>query len=363
MGLMPHVYGKAPSLIGLQPRSTHGPLDEDRAVSAVLAACSGVRDLLPVVFGHRLIGWAWGHGDRSYFYRTATSGYTSQDDMIAQMAAGKQLDTWMWKRVPSIGATPNWIDLWPCAGDPIAGAYNGAAYTSVAHTDTEDGALWIGGNVSPSTKMLLTASMFPNRIGGSSTSAPAIVYDRVLTYEACSFNANVQQSMTNSVAAPRYNGVGQPGMKIFVCAQTATGATASNLTQLAYVNQSGSAASIPASSQQAIAVSQAAAGSGNYARCVLQTYSEPFLYLATGDGGARSITSFTTSAANTGTLCFVLAYPLCIIPNFGDVIALSKSVDIDAYPQVYDGACLSMLVWSPISTNVAVNASFKMGWT
>lgn len=331
----------------LDPKSRFGPCDEARAVAAVIAAARGIEVPMPVVFGRRVIGYAVGQRNSPYVYYAA--GFPDLATINSQANAGSR-----WRQMYSKVSGQQsglWWDLWTCNGDPAPGTYTGTAFTARQLDDTTVGAMNHGGNVSTATKHM---TYFSGCLGTASVCNNVLVlYDRVLTYEACTFNAATLQSMTNTLPALRYNGSGLPGLQITVTGQTTTGLNASTISQLAYTNQAGTTAvALPQNPSPAILASGITAGSvgaqvlcpgdiGN-GHCIL------FLPLAPGDTGVRQIESYTTSATNTGTLAFVLSRPLAylVMPTNNVQFELDLVYQVFGLTRIYDGACLAFYVYS-----------------
>jgi hypothetical protein len=324
-----------------------------RSIEAALHAAVACTDLLPVIDlpNRRILGYAVGDGSLRAFWLPLDRpvpldcAISSYNNIIAALSSGSQAMLMFQKRVTGTTLAVNfWYDFWPIFGAPASGAYPGAAYTATAHTDTEIGAIYHGGNVSPNAKYLV--SDYYQQNATTAFGQAVVLYDRVLTYEACSFNANVQQNMTNVVSIPRYSG--QNGVRIVLTTQTATGATASNLTQLSYGPVGGGAAHVmPIQASMALTFNPSTVAPAAEVPSLVQTtnaYPSLYLPLATGDGGVQSITSFTTSAANTGTLCFVLARPLAYLTDIASVQVMQRDL-VMGFPtlaRIYDGACLSL---------------------
>jgi hypothetical protein len=329
------------------PKKTiYGPCDEARAISKILSAAHGIEVPMPIHFGSKCLGWAvYDRKSKGVYYTPKQEcAFTNYNDIQNAIAAGK------WMRVPfsktnsTALAAQNWYDFWPVGTIPEAGTYAGSAYTAQNYDKTSPGAFKIGGNVSSANKHLMSMT-----INTSTSQMPFILYDRVLTYESCSFNANASQNMTNTNTAGRYNGTGLSGMQIMMTCQTVFGATASNLTALAYTDQSGNSQNMPTDYTSSIFVSAAAPTTTLGARvvCPAITTGTPhasFLPLTTQNSGVRSITAFTTSAANTGTIAFVLARPIAWIFASQTIvpIQIDQVINYTCFERIYDGACLSL---------------------
>jgi hypothetical protein len=354
---------------------------------AAIEAVMGIDRLLPVMHGRRVVGATFAPPwwlcqkradlfpddvlfrplDMSVEQYQKWAGFASYDDLISEVsAAGKFFPAKFSKGATTAGVANNWYDLWPVGGAPAAGTYTGTAFTARQFTEATVGALYHGGDKTPDTKH--TISMDARSTGGTPT---LILYDRVLTYEACTFNASVNQALTNTLPAQRYISAGQRGLKMMVTCQTALGATAANFTQIQYTDQDGNATqSMPLTAFNAIIVSAAAPTGTLGARIVSPSVTAatltqgPFMPLAVGDGGMRLVANYTTSAANTGTMAFVLGAPLATIPI--QVAGVTTLIDLVqqlvGLEQVFDGACLSFLAFFPAATGTTFDGTVNVAW-
>jgi len=231
--------------IRARSKTRHSEMDDARAMVRAINAARGVPDVLPVFHGGKLIGWTKGaHRSPYVSWRPARHGdseilrcmITTYDGFISACNSGKaDMSNWT-KTHTTAPVANNYYDLWPVGGKPTAGTFTGAAFTAVQKDDTSVGSLWHRGNVSTDVKV----SRYAFAKASAGATPPTItIYDRVLTYEACTFNANANQAMTNGVTAQRYISAGQGGLQIMVTAQTVLGATPANLTTCTYVDQDG----------------------------------------------------------------------------------------------------------------------------
>jgi hypothetical protein len=365
----------APALVGIPRRSLHHPSAHDRAIRAALQSMRGVDALLPILYDGVLLGHAWGEPlsspgfGRVWWRDPKRDGYrcaiTTYDGVVGAFSAGKQWTSRFSKACTTAVVANNWYDLWPVGGSPTAGTYTGAARTAVQKGDTSVGAMFAGGNVSTDLKYLVAA------FASSTASTPTLhLYDRVLTYEACTFVAG-NQVMTNTLPALRYIGAGEGGLKIIVTAQTVLGATVAAFTQLRYTDQDGNALQVmPVAFGVNCIVSAAAPTATLGARVVSPSVSAatltigPYMPLLAGDGGVRLINDYTMSAANTGTLAFVLGRPLAVIPiaTAGVTQLLDQIVQVAGMRRVFDGACLSFLSYHLATTALTYQGGFDFVW-
>jgi hypothetical protein len=363
-----------PAIVGVPKRSRFGVMDEDRAYARAIDSMRGIDVQQPILFNGKLIGWAKGKQQspevlhrRSLPGERWWCGFTTYDDLINEKTNnGKGYTQSFSKSHSTTGVANNFYDLWPVGGNPASGTYTGAAFTARVLTDADVGAIYHAGNVTPDTKHFtrLDASV-------SANTPTLFLYDRCLTYEACTFNASVNQAMTNGSTLNRYQNAGEGACKIMCTAQTVLGATGANITQLRYTNQAGTTLqSMPTSPTVSHIVSAAAPTATLGARIVAPATAAgtlpwgPYMPLAAGDGGARLINDYTTSAANTGTLCFVLARQLAVLslPTAGVTSMIDLVQQIAGLERIRDGACLALMMYQPATTANILSGSFDCAW-
>lgn len=326
--------------------------EHDRAIDQACAMAVGVEPIIPIIHGPRVLGWV--HGSRhstDVWFRPMRPGesqilspFTGMDDIINQTTSnGKMhLGTW-YKRPLASGFQPQtaWIDFWPCAGYPCAGAYSGTALTARKLDDTMAGAWWHGGNVSTATKHLTSISFWCN---GGSTPVMAMMYDRVVDYQNCTI-ASTTQTMDNTATIARYDGTtGIARLQIMPTVQVTMGA-ARALGTWNYKNQANSAAAVPNAANMTLATTTCVAGVNNPAMGALSPSGQPFVWLAAGDYGVRSITDYTFASSTTGTLCLSLVAPLAYMTQqtFGQFLGWDTVRQYACLERLIDGAHVSFM--------------------
>ena len=382
MQIEPIDHGRAPAVIRRGPKKSEDPREERAAWGQALRATLGCPEAVPVVWNRRCLGFvrgsyaeplaAWWRpvacgedwAESAIRYRMAATTY---DGIIAAQVAGKTFPA-QWNKVATTNPVAgNWHDLWPVGGNPAAGTYPGAARTAVQWTDASTGALWLRGNVSPDTKNITSATVWAS---AGATPPTIVMVDRVLTYEACTIAA-ANQTMTNTLAAQRYIATGEPGLQVSITCQTVLGATASNMTQLRYTDDAGNTLqSAPVSFGNAVIVSAAAPTTTLGARVVCPsitagTVSLSRVYpLLAGDSGVRLINDYTHSAANTGTLAFVLNKGLAILPctTAGFMAQIDLVMQVAELERVYDGACVNAWAYFPVATGASLGTQLTATW-
>lgn len=359
---------------GVSLRTRRKSVDSDQDVQRVLLEgarlWANTQTWIQVGWQGRVIGQVKGDpARRRSLWTTQIQPFADQDTLVAKLSAGQYWGQLFWKPVATNIVIGNWYDAWGTQGNPQEGLWNGTALTARQMTTSTTGAMYTGGAVSPLKKYLVRASFF----NGETTRVARILYDRVLEYDACLMSAS-SQNMTNTLAATRYISTGDPGLQIYIEADTVHNATAGNLTTLTYKNVAGSSNTVPTTPTLSLIPSLAAPTATLGARGSIASpggtitgLSAAFLTLASGDSGVQSITNFQFSAAPTGTNAFVLMHPLLLLP---DCVSAAQSSDYtctdgleSTLKQIFDDACLSYLYMPLVSAQPAItHGQLQFGW-
>lgn len=213
------------------------------------------------------------------------------------------------------------------------------------YTDAAKGreaGIWHGGNVSSSKKHLLN-------IGCTTTAAVgagAVVYivDLLGAYPKIASQSASVQNLDNTLTLPRYTD--GKGVRAFFSCNTANGTGSSNHTY-SYTNSSSTSGRSPstviAGTASAITghMPHTGVAAGNYG---------PFLPLAGGDDGVKSVQSFqnSVSSGSVGYFDLVLCKPLAFIPVTTAFITAERDLltQLPSLPQIYDGAVLGIIIQS-----------------
>ena len=291
-------------------------------------------------------------------------GFTSVDDMVAEITAGK-FNRADWNKITGAAAytAGRWYDMSALGGTPIANAWAGTSLTWTTCTETTGNGTQIfgiphGGNVSTDTKHLLNAAA----ITAVATGVPAqlMLVDMQGYYPGINMNVATSQTLLGTPTLRYTNGVGIRAALVVV---TTTGATAHNIS-MTYTNSAGTGSrTLPvtvAGTASAITphITHAGTAANNYG---------PFLPLASGDVGIQSVQSIQLSAASgAGTAALVLYKPLMTIPLTTATVASERDFvnQIPSLPQIKDGACLTWLLFTGAAVAASTNfyGSLEMGW-
>lgn len=239
------------------------------------------------------------------------------------------------RKVPSQASTAGWwVDLSMASGTPNPNYY--ASSPLVAAALDGNAGIRTGDDVSPAVKILTS--------WGLCTPTAGLVglywlLDYLLAYPFVDFDDLDPQVMDNSVSLPRYtDGAGVQAMLVAVT-PTVGGGTF----EFDYVNQDGAAKTSPVQSFSTAAANIASLPCSQQATAA---GGRPFLTLADGDTGIRSLTTWRTLSVSGGLGAFVLVRPLA-----EHAVREVNSWNVVEWPQqgygmpvVEDGAYLGMIM-------------------
>lgn len=278
----------------------------------------------------------------------------SIDQLYAAFSAG-QTERTDWNKITggAAYAAGRWYDTMTLGGYPPATTYPGTALTWVTCTESGgDGTTRFGiphgGNVSALIKHLSTMAAWST----AATGVPSVLQLVDVQGYWPGINMNVSTAQT-LLGTPVHRYTDGAGCRLFLAARATTGATAHNIA-MSYTNSANTAGStLPvtvAATASAIVphIVHSGTAANNYG---------PFLPMASGDLGVKSVQTVTLSAASgtASTAVLVLAKPLATIPL--SIASLMTEKDfwnqLPSAPQIKDGACLGFI----LGTGAAVAAS------
>ena len=196
----------------------------------------------------------------------------------------------------------------------------------------------------------------------ATTSKLASTYQNAENNVTIDFTTDGTGTHTITAQLPRYSD--GAGVQAFLTPTTVMGAATPNLS-IGYTNSAGTAsratpAVLPIGNSAAAVTSIVYSGTGA-GKC------GPFMPLAAGDAGVRSVQTATISASYlSGVLNLVLCKPLLTLP----ITTLGVTAERDlvnqfaSMPKVYDGACLAWLMLAGANTPVAspISGHLEFGW-
>jgi hypothetical protein len=282
--------------------------------------------------------------------------FSSIDDLVAEITAGKTLKMPLYKSSTNAAALAAgyWAECLQWTGAPPAIALTGPAGVGVALDDATSGAWYKGGNKAADTMHLLNMLSWTP----TTTMCPAtlILCDFLALYP--SLVVTGAATAITPVALTRYtNGL---GVKMICSVVGALGAATPNLT-FTYNNESdvahaaATAMITPANSAALSTLFQDSGAGGS-----------PFVRMATGDTGMKTLESYTLSSGTTGTVSVMLVKPLAAIP----LLALNTPSERDyvyqlpSLPKIEDGACLGFILncGGAMIANTKLHTMMDVAW-
>ena len=294
------------------------------------------------------------------------AGFSSQDNLINSVSnLGKFYRTdWQKSTFATTAHTAGlWYSLMRGGGNPpadtILGTGTNLAFNALSDAVATASGIPHGGNVG-GYKVLLNAAAQT----AAATTAPCVLMlvDLLGFYNITTVTTTGAQTLNNTVTLPRYTD--GAGVQAFVTPSTVMGAATPTI-KLNYTNSAGVAgretpATLPIGNTAAAVTSivYSGTGSGKYG---------PFIPLAAGDAGIRSVQSINLSASYlSGVLNLVLCKPLLTLPitTLGVTAERDLVNQFSSMPKVYDGACLNFLMLAGAATPVAspLSGHLELGW-
>lgn len=295
------------------------------------------------------------------------AGFTGQDDLINQVSTNGKFYRSDWQK-STFATTAHtaglWYSLFRGGGNPpadtILGTGTNLAFQALTDATTNATGIPHGGNVGGYKHLLNAAAQT-----AAATTAPCVLMlvDLLGFYPVTTVTTTGAQTLNNTVTLPRYTD--GAGVQAFVTPSTVMGAATPNIS-IGYTN-SASVAGKATPTTLPIGNTAAAVTSIVYSGTGAGKYG-PFMPLAAGDAGIKSVQSINLSASYvSGVLNLVLCKPLLTLP----ITTLGVTAERDlvnqfaSMPKVYDGACLAWLMLAGAATPVAspLSGHLEFGWS
>jgi hypothetical protein len=235
---------------------------------------------------------------------------------VGALAAAASDDGKCWvtgyrKLTTAVTIAGQWFDFSYAAGNPVANYYASVPLTS-ATVDADRG-IYHGPSVSPAQKYIHRAVLVNGAASNTATTSQNLTVtwlDYLLYYPFIDMDAaGEQQDMFNTVTLPRYTTGAGIRMMMVALGQT----TGSGLFTVTYTNQDGTPDRVTPAHY---CVAAQPAGALVSASATAVAGVSPFLALASGDTGVRSVQSVTFSVANGGLAAIALVRPLLTFAAF-----------------------------------------------
>lgn len=295
------------------------------------------------------------------------SGFNSLDHLTSQLTVAGATKRTDWNK-NTFATTAHTAGMWYClmrgAGNPpadtILGTGTNLAFQALSDAVAAASCIQHGGDVTVQ-KHLLGMSAFT----AAATTAPCVLMlvDILGFYPITTVTTTSAQTLNNTVTLPRHTT--GAGVQAFLTPSTVMGAGTPNIT-LNYTNSDGTSGKVtPATlpiGNTAAAVSSivySGTGTGKYG---------PFIPLAAGDSGIRSVESVQLSSSYvSGVLNLVLCKPITTIPILALGVATERDLvnQMPSMPPILNGACLHWLMYAGAATpvNSAIYGHLEFGWS
>lgn len=270
----------------------------------------------------------------------------------SQVDLGKYQTSSFRKAVASGPGVGVWYDCSTIPGNPVANFY--ASEPLVSAQLSANKGIFHGASQPVDTKFL--SKMMINGI--ASFPCPFMMLDYLLYYPFIDMDATDSQPLDNTIPISRYTD-GEGVFAMLVAQSTYTGGQTFSIT---YTNQSGVSGRIsPLSSTNTIGFSGNLVNSP--AAAALANGYGPFIPLASGDRGIRSIESITFSAANGGIAALVLVKPITnfFVRELVSPFEREFFKDMATLPRIQEGAYLNFIA-RPTGTSITFAGQADFTW-
>ena len=253
------------------------------------------------------------------------------------------------KSINSVTGVNSWFDVTLSPGNPLPFYYASTPLVGAPIGQAENGGIPHNPPVASFgyKTYLKTLSISPLS-ATVVTAGPMILMDYLFYYPFVDTGTTDEQILDNTASLTRYtDGQGVSVMAVQLAGLLGTGNPTFRFT---YINQSGVLKTSPTQTcGSASVVGQLATGNNAAASVARSNY--PFLALAPGDTGIRSVQSVTFDAPDIGLLAFVLVKPLeqIMLREIGQTGERTPVLDFFDLPVIADNAYLSILLSSGVT--------------
>lgn len=249
-----------------------------------------------------------------------------------------QVRNYGWRKTPSQSAVAGqWFDLSMSPGNPPPKYwFDAPPGVAKAVYQSTDGGLYHGANAAPSNKYLRSFSVIMG--GFTNMPCPLIICDYLLYYPSLDDSTVDPQILDNTITLPRYT----DGKGVQMLAVSVAGRTGGQQFYVTYTNSEGVSGRV---SQTVTQNASAVIGNIVTSATAVQASGNPFIGLAAGDSGVRSVESITMLGADVGLFSLILVKPLGITTVRDGNTITDKDFLIQAgdMPIIKDNAFLGLL--------------------
>lgn len=276
---------------------------------------------------------------------------------VSRLAAADdegRVHTAHFRKVPSQASVAGWwVDLSMASGNPPPNYYVGTPLEATALNGFRG--IFHGDDKTPASKHLVTFGLIASSAGFICQHK---LCDYLMFYSFVDGDSTDTQLMDNTVTLPRYETSGGQVMAVAITPSTGSGTFTFD-----YVNQNGIVRTSPV---QACSTTAANIATLVTTQQAVANNAAPFLRLAVGDTGVRSIVSCTFVVPNGGLIALVIARPVTDhAPRELNTPAEKTWGDqFVGAPRVYDDAYLGLLANTAASVAGGVVSGYiKFVWS
>ena len=252
------------------------------------------------------------------------------------------------KNITVAGGANSWFDWTLSPGNPLPFYYASTPLVGVPLSQLVNGGIPHNQPVASLGYKTYLKTILINPATATSATGPMILMDYLFYYPFIDTGVTDEQVLDNTASLTRYtSGQGVSVMAVQLAGMLGTGNPTFRFT---YINQSGVLQTSPTQTCGAASlVGELATGMNSNAATARTNY--PFLTLAPGDTGLRSVQSVTFDSPDIGLLAFVLVKPLEQIIMRENLSPAERTPVLDFFdlPIIQDNAYLSILLNSGLS--------------
>lgn len=283
---------------------------------------------------------------------------TSFKGLVDAEEAGQTFFGGFRKAINVVSGNGSWFDVTLSPGNPLPFYYASTPLVGLPMSQAVNGGIPHNGPVASLgyktyLKTISITPLSPTAI----QSGPMILMDYLFYYPFIDTGTTDEQALDNTASLTRYtNGQGVSVMAVQLAGMLGTG---SPTFQFTYINQNGVLKTSPTQTcGSGSLVGELATGNNSPTAVAFSNY--PFLALAPGDTGIRSVQTVTFNTTDIGLLAFVLVKPLeqIMLREAAQTGERTPVLDFFDLPVIADNAYLSMLL---NSGNTSANGTSFIG--
>lgn len=251
---------------------------------------------------------------------------------------GKYYHSYLFKTaIASPGVAGKWVDCSQSTGIPKYNAYAGGATEATQLLGAGNAGIYPGANVTTSKYLQSWQAYYT---GAAPVPSYLLLCDYLLFYPLIDCDDDTEQTMTNPIGLPRY--VSGDGVHMMLVG-TVAGTTNATIT-VTYTNSSGVAGKQSVSTY-IIPASAGVICSNSDVSPANTISSTPFLPLADGDKGVRSVQSVQFASPAGGFCTLVLVRPLSSLQVYEASQPSEKTFGPEflQFPEILSGAYLNLI--------------------